>query len=204
MVVWLVNGIYLAALAKVSAPLFWLADVCQWIFLPSALLIYLARKASLLPKHYGLDTAALRWQSPFIGTLMVFVTGGIAFYEAQKISWMLLGYPRGIFSFDLVFPAGLMGGVCRIYSAVTAGVVESIFFIGLPWLLYRHIRTDASTQAFSALVSIVFALAHWEQGPHVVIGAGCFNLVACFWCFRLGSLWPVVTGHLLIDLVAFA
>nr|WP_229506747.1 CPBP family intramembrane glutamic endopeptidase [Pseudoduganella rivuli] len=97
-----------------------------------------------------------------------------------------------------------MGSVIWIYSAVTAGIVESIFFIGLPWLLYRHVRAAPSRIAFALLATTVFAVAHWEQGPHVIIGAFFSNLVACFWYFLLGTLWPVAAGHILVDLVAFA
>jgi hypothetical protein len=35
-VIWLVNGIYLAMLAQISVSLFWLADFFQWVICPSA------------------------------------------------------------------------------------------------------------------------------------------------------------------------
>jgi hypothetical protein len=202
--VWQINGVYLAAFAKVSVTAFWLADLSQWILLPLVLLMVLSRKASLLPKHYGLDTAALRWQSLILGTLMVFLTTGIAFFWTRNMSWALLGHPVGFFSYPGVFPGGLMRNVIWLYSAATAGIVESIFFISLPWLLYRHVRADPSKICFALLVTTVFSVAHWEQGPHIVIGAFFSSLLACFWFFRLGTLWPVVTGHILVDLVAFA
>jgi hypothetical protein len=202
--IWQVNGFYLAALAKVSVSAFWVADFFQWILLPSVLLMVLARKASLLPKHYGFDTAALRWQTLIIGTLLVFLTTAIAFFGTRNVSWALLGYPSGFFSFPGVFPSGLMAHIVWLYSAATAGIVESIFYIGLPWLLYRHVRPDPSRIAFAFLATAVFAIAHWEQGPHVVVGAFFSNLFACFWFFRFGTLWPVAAGHILVDLVAFA
>ncbi|MRV70214.1 CPBP family intramembrane metalloprotease [Duganella sp. FT92W] len=203
-VIWQINGLYLASLAKISVPAFWLADLCQWILLPSLIVTALARKASLLPKHYGLDTAPHRWQALIVGALLVFITTYIAFVGTRNISWALLGHPPSYFSFPGVFPSGLMGSVIWIYSAVTAGIVESIFFIGLPWLLYRHVRAAPSRIAFALLATTVFAVAHWEQGPHVIIGAFFSNLVACFWYFLLGTLWPVAAGHILVDLVAFA
>lgn len=203
-VIWEVNGIYLAALARISVSLFWLADFIQWIVLPTTLLMFLAKKASLLPKHYGFDTVAIRWQSPILGTLGAFVTMGLAFFLTRNLSWELLGQPTGFFTFPGVFPGGLMGNIIWLYSAVTAGIVESTFFIGLPWLLYHNVRSVPSRVVFTTLASLVFATAHWEQGPHVVVGAFFSNLVACFWFFRLGTLWPVAVGHTLVDLVAFA
>jgi len=111
-VIWQINGLYLPALAQVSVAAFWLADLCQWILLPSVLMTALA---------------TLRWQSLMFGTLLVFLTMGLAFVGARNISWTRLGHPTGFFSFPGVFPSGLMGGVVWLYSAVTAGTVESIF-----------------------------------------------------------------------------
>jgi hypothetical protein len=202
-VVWLVNGFYMAALARISVPLFWLADVVQWIVLPVTLLVILSKRASLLPKNYGLDISAIRWQSPISGTLAVFVTSGLVFSMTVSLSWHLFGKPTGFFGWSSVFPQGMLGTIVWLYSALAAGIVESIFFIGLPWLLYYNARREPSRVAFALLVSIVFAAAHWEQGPHVVIGAYFANLVACFWFFQLGTLWPVAAGHVLVDLVAF-
>jgi membrane protease YdiL (CAAX protease family) len=202
--IWQINGIYMAALARISVPLFWLADVIQWIVLPAVLLIFLAKRAALLPKDYGLDTAALRWRSLILGTLAVFATTSLAYFWASKLSWQWLDQPTGYFSFPEVFPGGLMGNVIWFYSALTAGIVESIFFIGLPWLLYRNVRRLPSRAAFTLIASVIFACAHWEQGPHVVVAAFCFHVVACAWYFRLGTLWPVAASHSLVDMVAFA
>ena len=203
-VIWLVNGIYLAALARINMSLFWFADFIQWMVLPVALLVFLAKRASVFPKHYGLDTSALRWQSPILGTLAMFVTAGLAFWATRNLSWQLLAQPTGFFSFPGVYPSGLMGKIIWLYSSVTAGVVESVFFIGLPWLLYHNIRSTPSRTVFATSISVIFAATHWEQGPHVVVGAYFFNVVACFWFFRLGTLWPVAAGHTMVDLVAFA
>jgi len=204
LVIWQINGIYLAALAGISVSLFWLADFIQWIILPLALLVFLAKNASLLPKHYGLDTSTLRWQSAILETLAMFATAGLVFFVVRKLSWQLLNHPTGFFTFPGVSPGGLMGSFIWLYSAVTAGVVESVFFIGLPWLLYCNIRNHPSRATFMFIVSTIFSVAHWEQGLHIVVAAFCFHLVACAWFFKLNTLWPVAVGHTLIDMVAFA
>jgi len=202
--IWLINGIYLAALARVSVLLFWTADFLQWIVLPTILLVSLKRRAAIFPRHYGLDTNFLRWQSPILGSLGVFITAGGASLLTRNVSWHLLGEPTGFFNFPGVLPGGPIGKCVWVYSAVTAGLVESIFFVGLPWLLYHNIRNAPSRRFFVLIVSIVFAAAHWEQGLHVVAAAFAFNLVACAWYFKLGTLWPVVAGHTLVDLATFS
>ena len=203
-VIWLVNGIYLAMLARISVTLFWLADFVQWIILPAILLWLLAKKASIFPRHYGLDTTAMRWDSLALRSLAVLCTAGLIYFASYKLSWQLLNHPSGYFTFPGVFPGGIMGTVVWLYSAATAGLIESIFFIGLPWLLYHNIRSDPSRIAFTLITSLVFALAHWEQGPHNIIAAFCFNLAACAWYFRLDTLWPLVAGHTLVDLIDFS
>ena len=50
---WLLNGFYMAALVKISVPLFWLVDIAQWVLLPGLLLFALARSFAILPHHYG-------------------------------------------------------------------------------------------------------------------------------------------------------
>ena len=203
-VIWQTNGVYLATLARISFSLFWAADFVQWIVLPALLLAFLAKRAKVLPKHYGLDSSCLRGQLAVVATIGVFITAGLAYFLSRSVAWQLLGEPSGFFTFPGVFPSGLMGMVVWLYSAVTAGVVESIFFIGLPWLLYHNLRRDPSQIVFALITSAIFATAHWEQGPHIVIAALFFNLTVCAWFFKLGTLWPVVVGHTLIDLMAFS
>lgn len=201
---WQVNGIYLAALARIDPYLFWAADLAQWVLLPAVLLTVLAKRSGVRPAHYGCGLPSPPLASLVLGSLGVFVTAGLVFYWTRYGAWQLLGRPSGFFTFPGVFPGGPMGTVIWLYSAATAGIVESIFFIGLPWRWYQGIRETPSRAAYALLVSLVFAAAHWEQGPHIVIAAFFFNLVACAWYFKLGSLWPIVVGHALIDLVVFS
>lgn len=202
--IWQINGIYLAALARISVLIFWTADFIQWIVLPTVLLVLVAKRVGVVPRHYGLDTSALRWKPQILGTFGVFITAGLTFYWTRNWAWHLFGQSSGFFTFPGVFPSGPMGTVIWAYSAVTAGLVESVFFISLPWLLYQNLRDSPSYALFSFAASVVFATAHWEQGLHVAAGAFFFNLVACAWYFKLGSLWPVALGHTFVDLVAFS
>lgn len=200
----LINGFYVGILARTSVALFWVNDFIQWVVLPIVLLITLAKKASINPKNYGFDIGALHWRSFILGTLAVFITGYLSFVWARHLSWLWLGQPTGFFSLVNIFPSGLWKNISLIYSSFTAGIVESIFFIGLPWLLCHNVQKSPSRVAFSVLTSLIFATAHWEQGLHVMVGSFSFNIIACFWFFRLGSLWPIAAGHALTDLVVLS
>lgn len=200
--IWGVNGIYLSALSQISPAAFWAADLMQWIVVPGALSYFLATKYSILPKQYGFASFSESWVKVFVLGLIAALTFYISFFWVRDFSWRFLGHPTGFFSLGSVFPSGALGTVIWLYSAVSAGLVESALFIGLPWLLWSRLNLD-SPFVFSFLSALIFSSVHWEQGPHVVIGALAFGLVACAWFFRLRTLWPIVIGHVIVDLIAF-
>ena len=204
LVVWQANGLYLPALAQEGARLFWLADLCQWVVLPTALVWLLSCTASLRPNHYGLAVSAMDWRTLTWQALVVFVTAGLAFLVARNLAWRLLGPSATAWPLAQMFPGGLAGAATRVYAAFSAGLVESIFFIGLPWLLYASLRPRPSRQSFTLALSAIFASAHWEQGSHLVVAAFFAHPVLCAWFFRWGTLWPVVLGHSMVDLASFA
>lgn len=202
--VWQLNGFYLPVVGRGGALLFWAVDGVQWIVLPAVMLGLLAHSAALRPQHYGLALPEKNlW--PLAGQgLMVFVTAGLVFLVARNLSWRVLGPSPGSFQLAQFFPQGLAGAAVRIYAAVSAGLVESIFFIGLPWLWYSSASQRPSELQFTIAVSAIFALAHWEHGRHGVIAAFFAHGVMCRWFLRWKTLWPVVLGHTLIDLAVFA
>ncbi|WP_394751897.1 CPBP family intramembrane glutamic endopeptidase [Crenothrix sp.] len=202
--VWEANGIYLAAFAHNHIVLYWLSYLFQWVILPTMLIILLAKQALILPQHYGFNSTVFSWQGFIAETIGMFISAGLAFKWSSQLSWHLLGQRTGYFNVLSAYPNGALHTVVWIYSSIAVGIVESIFFIGLPWLLYKNTQRHASVKVFSVLISVIFATTHWEQGPHVIVGAFFFSIVACYWYFKLGTLWPVAAGHALIDLVAFA
>ena len=201
--VWQLNGFYLPVVGREGALLFWAVDGIQWVVLPAVLLGLLAHKAALRPQHYGLvppdkNLWPLAWQS-----LMVFVTAGLVFLVARNLSWRTLGPSPGSFQLAQFSPRGLAGAAVQTYAAVSAGLVESIFFIGLPWLWYSSARQRPSELLFTLAVSAIFALAHWEHGRHGGIAAFFAHCVMCRWFLYWRTLWPVVLGHTLIDMAVF-
>ncbi len=197
--IWAVNGIYLSALSNFSKFAFWLADIAQWVFIPSIILWVLASQYQV--KEYGLSINR-EFAKFIIYGLVAVITFYPAFFGVRNFAWSMLGHPSGSFSYANVYPGGWLGSVTWVYSAVSAGLVESIFFISLPWLLWSSVA-NKSVVLFTCVSSVVFAAVHWEQGIHIVAGAFVFNLVACCWYFQSRSLWPVVIGHAIIDLIAF-
>jgi hypothetical protein len=90
-----------------------------------------------------------------------------------------------------------------LYLALSAGIVESIFFIGLPWLGAGGAASNRSRILLALGMSIVFGIVHWEQGWHVVIAALASQCAAWFWFYRVRSLVVLAAAHAGVDLIVF-
>lgn len=202
--IWQLNGLYLAVFARESAFLFWLADFAQWVLLPSALLGWLASRAALRPSAYGLGLRGWKLTSLTARTLLVFLSAGLTFLVVQRVGARLLGNPAAYLQYPALSSEIVAGTVGRIYMALTASLVESIFFLGLPWLYHAHAGGRPSPAAFTLVVSAIFALAHWEHGAHVLLAAFFCHIVFCAWYLEWKTLWPIAGGHACIDLAVFA
>lgn len=199
--VWLGNGLYLEAAARVSASLFWTLDLLQWIVLPGLLWAWLSR-SGLRMHHIGFARPRCHWLQLVGEIASVFLSAGILFFLVRAVAQLYL--PGAQFSVGHVFPAGgMLRHIAWLYAAFTAGLVESALFLGLPWLLWRSHKPDGSRWIFVLLVSALFALAHWELRIPVMLGAFAIHAVSCAWFFHYKSLWPIAISHVLVDLIAF-
>ena len=51
---------------------------------------------------------------------------------------------------------------------------------------------------------LLFALAHWEQGIDGLISNLMFGFIFCLFYMKLKNLWPLVTGHFIVDYIYFS
>jgi membrane protease YdiL (CAAX protease family) len=204
----LADGLYKRPLYHWSAAAFWLADIAKFVLLPGIVLWWLARHADVRPRDYG-----LRWprtqdeRSALLGgTLLACLVLGPAYFVAQDWIWRAWPAAAPVFSYDTALPAsGSARWLAIAYYATTAGVVEEIVFRGLPWAwTVRFGDTRAIRWIWIAVTSILFGLAHWENGTPDVLAAGVFGIGAAVLYLRLRSLWPLVLAHVVTDVIAFA
>lgn len=198
----LFNGFYLPALERMGAPLFWCVDVLSWVALPAVLLLLLFRHFRVRSVDYGFGLPQEGLLRFVFFTLLATLILGTVFFGVRNHALPFFGYPAAVFQFEDMEKAGLSGYVIWIYSALSAGFIESIFYIGLPWLACQRWRS-VSPWLFSLVSAFVFACVHWEQGPHVLMAAFAFGLAACAWFFWRRNLWHVAIAHTLIDLYSF-
>lgn len=183
---------------------YWIFDLVKWLALPALLMVLLHRNPDVRRQDYGLtDTRVVE----VLALLpLVLITLFVAFYLPDAVSRQLLGGPKPPFSApDTLAALGRFWIVGSLYFSVTAGLWESIFIIGLPWLWFSRAEPQslARTTAFVAVLSLLFALGHWENGVPNIIGAFVFEVCAVCWYLRLRTLWPIIVAHALIDLYDF-
>ena len=204
--VWLIallDGYYLGELLRWNLAAFWLQDFIHWVIVPGCIVLWLRGRWNISPPDYGLSwppakVADLVWISIIVGIALY-----VAWFFPKRFAWTILDHPLPYFQLGDAMPTNELRFPLVVYLALTAGLVESIFFIGLPWLALTRIAKAPSKVKFTILTSQIFALTHWEQGVHSVVGAFFFGLVACASYFRLRDLWPAVLAHTAIDLIAF-
>ena len=200
----LCNGFYLPALERHSLTLFWCVDVLSWVVLPAGLLLLLFRYGHVRPVDYGFGRPQESGWQFVCWTLWVTLTLSLAFFGVRQLVLPLFGYPAAVFQFEAMNmeKTGFAAHIAWIYSALSAGFIESIFYIGLPWLACQRWRS-VSPWLFTLVSAFVFASVHWEQGWPVLIAAFAFGLAACTWFFQRRNLWHIAIAHTLIDLYSF-
>ena len=184
---------------------FYFFDILKWLVLPVILMFFVHRNSNVLAREYGLVAdlgiadLLIILPAPLIALLLVnFLVTGLAY--------ALLGRPATPFSHQEVLEVlGPLWIVGTLYFSISAGLWESIFYIGLPWLWFSQARRmqQSHINLFYFVSSSLFAIAHWENGLYNVIGAFAFQAYAIWWYFRLKTLWPVIVAHALIDIYYF-
>ena len=184
---------------------FWIFDLTKWLVLPAVLMLALRRSPDVRRQGYGLTSA--HGMSDIVAMVpLVLITLYIAYALPEYFANQVLGHPKPPFSSpDTLASLGRFRIVGSIYFAVTAGLWESIFIIGLPWLWFSQGAAvpPKQTALFVVVSSLLFASGHWENGLPNVIAAFVFEVCAVRWYLRLKTLWPIIVAHILIDVYDF-
>lgn len=201
----LANGLYLERLTE-TPPLYWAADLTQWVVVPVICLAALARFAGVTPRDYGLrapdaDLPALEMAAI---TALAGVVLTAVYFASSSLAWLVIPGTEPTFSYSALVPDGLMKGVVVAYFALTAGVVEEIAFRGLPLAALQVAgREQIPTTAYVLGTSVLFALIHWENGPPELAATFVYGAVAALLYLKLANLWPLVLGHVAVDVISF-
>jgi membrane protease YdiL (CAAX protease family) len=120
--------------------------------------------------------------------------------QSQNLAWNILR-PAPIEDFyKSIEPDGYLRYPVVLYYALTAGFTEEIFFRALPLLYFRErFGNGKPVWWYVVITSILFAVAHWENGSDEVVATFAFGVLVSVAYLRGRSIWPVVGAHTLID-----
>ncbi len=201
----LVNGTYKEALYSNPA-LYWVVDLTQWIALPVGCLALLYSRARVGPSDYGLSLPGRSypvWELAGAALLAMLLLGA-AYWGLIAVLWRFPGFEAPTFTHHSVIPDGPEKIVVVAYLALAAGVVEEIFFRGLPWFGLRIIA-NRNSRRFVYIIgtSILFGLIHWENGTPEILATFVYGVIAAFLYLKLLNLWPLIGAHVLLDILEF-
>jgi membrane protease YdiL (CAAX protease family) len=206
-VIFVLDGFFKEALHGYSPALFWAFDVLKFVVIPAAILVWLARRFSIVPSDYGMRRMSRNEGWPrFLGlTVFLVVLLSLVFRATLWIALMIVP-PAGSGAFyGSMVPEGWLHFPVVLYFAVTAGFVEEIFFRALP-LVYLGERFAGKIPVAAYLIgsSVLFASIHWENGAHEVAATFMYGLLAGTLYLKLRDLWPLIGAHVLIDVWSFS
>lgn len=186
---------------------FYVADAIQWIVVPGLVWLFVLRPGRIEPNDYGLDFAPYARRPLHAIALFLFVALllWIAYEPVKSVALRFLGRYANTFGYENIVPTSLLGKVVVVaYFSGTAALVEEVAFRGLPWAYLSTAIPPAYRRFwYITLTSLLFAATHAEQGPHGVIAAFTFGIMAAFLYTRLQNLWPLIFGHCVGDALSF-
>jgi membrane protease YdiL (CAAX protease family) len=103
---------------------------------------------------------------------------------------------------DVVPAEGLGRILALIHLALTAGIVEEIYFRGLIRLLFSS--GALGNLGYILFSSVLFASIHWEGGVWNLMETLLFGLSTSIIYAAVGNLWPLIIGHAWADYYRFS
>jgi len=203
------NGFYNPIVA-IDPAAFWSLDILIWSVLPAGLYLFGRWQRLFTPAQLGLHTQ-IRGRSSPLGVVVlclifaaVFVKLDEGLARAMYETFVKEGETPAFNYRDMIPPRGYSTGAWRLatvlYMAVSAGLVEEIFYRGMLRLaLGRGWVWDV---VFVAVSAVVFAGAHFEGGKVAVAYALSWGVIFSVLYVGLDNLWPMIVGHGMIDLFA--
>lgn len=187
---------------------YWMVELITWILIPSV--IYFVG----IKKHY-FSNHDLGFHFQIFGkqSLLAFIVCQIiAFIFMPYLNSLSNYYSRIIFPtnwgkipFDYrnVIPSGGVGKVLVLaYMAITAGIVEELYFRSIFRLLFNNSLRGIISYIF--ISSLIFSSAHWEGGITALLSTFLFGFVFSVIYVSIKNVWPLILGHACTDFLWFS
>lgn len=89
-----------------------------------------------------------------------------------------------------------------IVGLAIVGFLEEVIFRAISLnVIAEYVQSRFAVYAIS---SLLFGLIHWSLGLHAIINTAFFGLAFCYFRAKMGSVWPLIIAHYLVDVLAFS
>jgi membrane protease YdiL (CAAX protease family) len=200
----LLDGFNKAALAT-NAAVYWAYDLTKWVLLPAATLFAMRVWCGMRPADFGLRGVDARWSpAALAGLTVLFTVLSLSYFLFEMLGEHLLPDESG-FTIDELVPVG--GGsrwLVIAYLAVSAGLIEELFYRGiLRELIAPEGGGVVRASGYVVVSSVLFGLSHFEGGTVSILASGLYGVVAALFALQVRNLLPLMVGHIVIDLIGF-
>ncbi|HYW57577.1 MAG TPA: CPBP family intramembrane glutamic endopeptidase [Polaromonas sp.] len=203
----LANHFYKPWLFQLAPTWFWVADFAQFFVAPMVGWYFFLRPTGVRMQDCGLPLGSKESaRRDGIGfTLFVAALLVAAYWPMHVVTKVWFSQFNSNFQDVQGMPASYFPKLLvAFYMSATAALVEEVIWRGLGWMYLsavlplRHRRVG-----YVLITAIVFSIAHSEQGVGGVISAFWFGLLAAGIYVKLRTLWPIVLGHFIADMLIF-
>jgi hypothetical protein len=199
----MVNGIVNAAIAS-NPWLYWSFEVACWVVLPLAVFTVACTRGGLRLEDLGIHGRIRGRRNIPLLLFLCLIAGPVDLFIYAHLAGIFSRLVPGValFAYESVIPAaGVMRFVVAAFFALTAGIVEELYYRGLFFRISEFF--PAPRAVYLGVSPVLFALIHWEGAPGNLPATYVFGLLAALFYLALRNLWPLVIGHIYTDLIWF-
>lgn len=189
-----------------------LLDVTTFVIFPVICLLYAKRYLLVAPADYGFllkpkDNYAVVKKNVLLDVAVCSLVLIFVYKVVVVISWNTIGSSGDGGNYGLF--ALIRNSENKIYwvlyMAITAALVEEIYFRGLLYKLLIDIFSDrkATSILYLLISTALFGAIHWEKGTYMVITTSVFGFAAAIFYLEYKYLTPLIVAHFVIDLYEF-
>ena len=202
------NGLYNAKLSYY--PLFyWLVEFITWILFPALIYITCIKKGIFKASDIGFHTKIRGYSNKLLFIAVLIIVSIMEyplyrlFFEHGQILFPPDPFYISEFTYgDVVPDSGPLFYIAIVYLALSAGIVEELYYRGLFRLLFNE--GVVNSILYVVISSVVFSSVHWEGGADNLYSTFMLGLLSSTIYVVTKNIWPIISGHIVIDYLWFS